>query len=77
MRNLTNALTQRNRADNGVKVQRTCSDGHPELSFFNCRRQLVNNLENALMERDWANDEDGLRGVLHAAHQKADAPGEE
>lgn len=33
------------------------------------------NLEQALMKRDWENDDDGLRGVLHSAHQKATAPG--
>ena len=33
------------------------------------------NLEKELLERDWEGDEDGLRGVLHAAHAAASAPG--
>jgi hypothetical protein len=35
----------------------------------------VGNLEQALVQRDWEHDEDGLRGVLHSAHQQATAPG--
>jgi protein phosphatase PTC7 len=38
-------------------------------------RQLVASLEAAVTRRDWANDEDGLRGVLAEAHAAATAPG--